>query len=68
MCTSSRGWVATVLSMGTFYSFAFEDDALAAFLNMLLCLYSHLGPEEMVVHEVEHSFEAQMANPIMASF
>ena len=27
-----------------------EDDVLVALLNMLPCLYSHLRPDEMVVH------------------
>ena len=35
-----------------------DSDALAAFLNMLFHLHSHLGPEEMVTHQVEQSFEA----------
>ena len=49
--------------------FCLEDDALAAFLDMLLHMYSHSGPEEMFSHQGKHSIKAQVAvaNLIMAS-
>ena len=47
-------------------SLCLEGDALAAPLDMCLCLYSHLRPKEIVMHQVEHSFKAYMANLIMA--
>ena len=68
MCTSSRGLVAPILSMGALYCFGLEYDTLVAFLHTLLHLYSNLGPEEMVAHQVKHSFEAYMADLIMATF
>ena len=34
-----------------------EGDALAMILDVFLCLYGHLRPEEMVTHQVKHSFK-----------
>ena len=44
-----------------------KDDALVAFLDMPLYLYSHLEPKEMVAYQVEYSVETQVADLIMAS-
>ena len=42
-----------------------KGDAPVALLNVLSDLYSHSKPKEMVMYEVEHSLETQVADLLM---